>query len=194
MNLGTEPITRLLERINEGDGAAADQLLPLVYDQLRAIAGSYFAGQKPGHTLQPTALVHEAYLRLAGQAGVQWTGRAHFLAVAARAMRQILINHARSKGAAKRGGGWGKITLDESVVPAGPGQPAEIDLLALDEALGRLEHLSERQCRIIELRFFSGLTIEETAHVLGVSTTTVEDDWHHARAWLRRELKNGDAA
>ncbi len=175
-----------------GDERAAARLLPLVYDELRALAGSFFARQTPGHTLQPTALVHEAYLKLTGREGARWEGRAHFFAVAARAMRQILMNHARDKAAAKRGGGWTRITLDEAVTPPGS-TDRQIDLLALDEAMTTLATLSERQARVIELRFFAGLTIAETAHVLGLGTTTVEDDWQLAKAWLARELKQGKA-
>lgn len=182
-------VTRILQLLGgEDPDAAAAALLPLVYDQLRALAASYFSRQPVGHTLQPTALVHEAYLKLAGGENAQWESRAHFFAVAARAMRQILMNHARDKAAAKRGGGWHKITLDEAVTPPGSAS-REIDLIALDEALDKLGGLSERQARIIELRYFGGLTIDETAHVLGLGTTTVEDDWHLAKAWLRRELK-----
>ena len=187
-------VTRILQRLGGEDAdAAAAALLPLVYDELRALAASYFGRQPAGHTLQPTALVHEAYLKLAGQEEAQWESRAHFFAVSARAMRQILMNHARDKAAAKRGGGWHKITLDAAVTPPGSAT-REIDLLALDEALEKLGGLSERQARIIELRYFGGLTIDETAHVLGVGTTTVEDDWHLAKAWLRRELKAGETA
>jgi RNA polymerase sigma factor (TIGR02999 family) len=187
MSAGPEPVTELLARIDGGDAGAADRLMPLVYDQLRALAAGYFGRQPPGHTLQPTALVHEAFLRLARGQPIRWTGRAHFLAVAARAMRQILINHARDKGAAKRGGGWRRITLDEAATP--PDRPApEVDLLVLDEAMERLAGLSPRQAQVVELRYFGGLTIDETAHVMDLGTTTVEDDWHYARAWLRREL------
>ncbi len=182
-------VTRILQLLGGEDAdAAAAALLPLVYDQLRALAASHFSRQPVGHTLQPTALVHEAYLKLAGGQNAQWESRAHFFAVAARAMRQILMNHARDKAAAKRGGGWQKITLDEAVTPPGS-TSREIDLIALDDALEKLAGLSERQARIIELRYFGGLTIDETAHVLGLGTTTVEDDWHLAKAWLRRELK-----
>ena len=185
-------VTRILQLLGgEDTDAAAAALLPLVYDQLRALAASYFAHQPVGHTLQPTALVHEAYLKLAGGENAQWESRAHFFAVAARAMRQILMNHARDKAAAKRGGGWHKITLDAAITPPGS-TSREIDLIALDEALEKLGGLSERQARIIELRYFGGLTIDETAHVLGLGTTTVEDDWHLAKAWLRRELKGAD--
>ena len=182
-------VTRILQLLGGEDAdAASAALLPLVYDELRALAASYFARQAVGHTLQPTALVHEAYLKLAGGENAQWESRAHFFAVAARAMRQILMNHARDKAAAKRGGGWQKITLGEAVTPPGS-TSREIDLIALDDALEKLSGLSERQARIIELRYFGGLTIDETAHVLGLGTTTVEDGWHLAKAWLRRELK-----
>lgn len=183
-------ITRILRNLKGGDAASAEQLLPLVYDELRALAASFFARQIPGHTLQPTALVHEAYFRLARNADVEWESRAHFMAVAARAMRQILINHARDKSAAKRGGGMHRVTLDEAVTPAN-GVGRDLDLLAIDMALQKLADLSERQARIVELRFFSGLTIAESAHVLGVGTTTVEDDWRMAKAWLARELREG---
>ena len=184
-------ITRVLQELEAGDSSASERLLPLVYDELRALAGSYLKGQQPGHTLQPTALVHELYLKLASNEGTP-KNRTHFMAVAATAMRRILINHARDKAAEKRGGGAQKVTLDDaSVPPQGGGQA--IDLLALDQALDRLRELSERQARIVELRSFGGLTIAETAEVLNVGTTTVEDDWRMARAWLGRELKGSGA-
>ena len=176
--------------MQRGDAAAADRLLPLVYDELRAMAGSYMARRPPGHTLQPTALVHEAYLRLAGSEGDAWQSRAHFMAVAGRAMRQILINHARDKAAAKRGGDRDRVTLDEAVAIS---DVRELDVIALDLALSKLADLNERQARIVELRFFGGLTIPEASHVLGVGTTTVEDDWRLAKAWLSRELEGGRA-
>lgn len=182
-------ITQLLHNLNGGDQHAAEELLPLLYSELRAIAGSHFARQSPGHTLQPTALVHEAYLKLMRNEDVAWEGKSHFLAVAARAMRQILINHARDKKAAKRGGGAKRITIDEGLTPSGSEAGKELDLIALDEALTKLGELNERQARVVELRFFAGLTIAQTAHVLEVGTTTVEDDWAFARAWLARELR-----
>ncbi len=190
MGSSTGEVTRILAELNQGDGSATERLLPLVYDELRALAGGYFARRQAGHTLQPTALVHEAYLKLAGGEG-QWQNRAHFMAVAAKAMRQILMNHARDKAAAKRGGGAAKITIVEAVTPVTGESDAgrQLDLIALDEALTKLAAVSERQARITELRFFGGLTIADTAHVVGVSTTTVEDDWHMARAWLGRELQ-----
>jgi len=192
MGSPTGEVTRILGELNAGDGSAAQRLLPLVYEELRALAGGYFRQQPSGHTLQPTALVHEAYLKLAGSENVQWESRVHFMAVAAKAMRQILMNHARGKATAKRGGGRQRITLDEGVTPAGNGD-RELDLLALDDALGKLSRLSERQATVVELRFFGGLSIAEAAHVLGVGTTTVEDDWHLARAWLGRELRPGNS-
>ncbi len=190
MGSSTGEITQILGEMNQGDGSATERLLPLVYDELRALAGSYFARQQAGHTLQPTALVHEAYVKLAGGEG-QWQNRAHFMAVAAKAMRQILMNHARDKAAAKRGGGAARITIIEAVTPVTDESVAgrQLDLIALDEALTKLAAVSERQARVTELQFFGGLTIADTAHVVGVSTTTVEDDWHMARAWLGRELQ-----
>ena len=146
---------------------------------------SYLRQQRPGHTLQPTALVHDAYLKLVRNEDVEWQGRAHFFAVAAKAMRQILINHARDKRASKRGGGAGRVTLAEHLAP---GSGIDVDLLALDEALDALEALDERQSRMIELRFFGGLNVDETAYVLGVSPRTLRTDWNMARAWLFRRL------
>ncbi len=185
-----ENITLLLGHIEDDRSRIADELFPLIYDELRAIAASFFQRQEPGHTLQPTAIVHDAYLRLVRQEDVEWTGRAHFFAVAAKAMRQILINHARDRRAVKRGGDWGRITLDEQLTPA---THRDLDIIALDEAMERLEEMDERQCRIVELRFFGGLTIEETGHVLDVSGSTVKSDWNMARSWLFDQLF-GDAA
>jgi RNA polymerase sigma factor (TIGR02999 family) len=185
----SETTTRLLAELEGGDSAAAAKLLPLVYDQLRAVARSYFRRQPADHTLQPTALVHEAYLRLVSRKEEKWGSRAHFFAVASRAMRQILINHAERRAAAKRGGDRQKLTLSEGLTPA---QACEVDLLALDEALTRLSTLSERMGRVVELRFFGGLTVEEAAHVLRVSRRTIEGDWETARAWLARELSEAD--
>jgi RNA polymerase sigma-70 factor (ECF subfamily) len=180
-----EMTTRLLVDLEGGDSTAAARLLPVVYDQLRAVADSFFRRQPSDHTLQPTALVHEAYLRLVNQTDAKWGSRAHFFAVASKAMRQILINHAERRAAAKRGGDRQKLTLSEGLVPA---PQRDIDLLALDEALTKLAALSERMGRVVELRFFGGLTVQEVAHVLHVSKRTVEGDWQTARAWLSREL------
>jgi RNA polymerase sigma factor (TIGR02999 family) len=182
----TQHVEHLLAEIDGGDASAVDRLLPLVYDELHGLAVRHLARQRAGHTLQPTALVHEAYLRLARRDDAEWAGKAHFLAVAAKAMRQILLNHARDRAAAKRGGDLRRVTLDPGLVSTGE---RDVDLLALDGALERLARLSERQARVVELRFFGGLTIAETARVLGVGTTTVEDDWFVAKAWMARELE-----
>ncbi len=171
----------------EGSGAAT--LAPEGYQELRQLAEACFRGQPVGHTLQPTALVHEAWIKLAEGSPGRWADRTHFLAVAATAMRQILVDHARGRAAQKRGGGCDRITLDESVV-ASPER--DVDLLALDEALARLAEQDERKARVIELRFFAGLTIEETADALGVSPITVNRDWWLARAWIERELEPDD--
>ncbi|MEM7165347.1 MAG: sigma-70 family RNA polymerase sigma factor [Planctomycetota bacterium] len=169
---------------------APNALQDLIYGELRAIAGNIFRGHGAGHTLQPTALVHEAYLRLAETDSSEWESRQHFLAVASKAMRQILIDHHRRKSAQKRGGGaeWERVTL--SGLDIGASTP-EIELLALDDALKKLEVLDPRQAQVVELRYFGGLTVDETASILDVSRTTVEGEWRHARAWLTREL-SGD--
>ena len=185
-NSTSQQITQILNDIERGQRGAADRLLPLVYDELRLLADGFFQRERVGHTLQPTALVHEAYARLVKQTRVEWKGRAHFLAVAAQAMRRILINYAERRRAAKRGGAWHRITLNDSDTPA---PVPDVDLLALDEALAGLEKLDERQCRVVELRFFGGLTVEETAEALGVSNRTVELDWRMARSWLYKTLK-----
>jgi RNA polymerase sigma factor (TIGR02999 family) len=177
--------TQALVAHSGGDAMAAAELLPLVYDRLRALAGHYMRLERPDHTLQPTALVHEAYLRLIDGARVDWNGRTHFFAVAAIQMRRVLAEHARSRGAQKRGGGARKVTLsDPAAITAG----GMLDMLALDEALEKLARQSQRQCRVVELRFFGGLSVEETAHVLEVSPSTVKGDWRVAKAWLAREL------
>jgi RNA polymerase sigma factor (TIGR02999 family) len=182
----THTVTDLLQAWASGDQAALDQLLPLVYNELRRQARRYMRAQPAGHTLQTTGLVHEAYLRLVGQSSVEWKGRGHFFGVAAKAMRSILVDHARARGAAKRGGPVHAITLDEGEGIAGP-QPS-VDVLALDEALGRLAELDPRKSELVELRYFGGLGIDEAAAVLGVSPATVKREWVTARAWLRREL------
>jgi RNA polymerase sigma factor (TIGR02999 family) len=170
------------------DGVGAGTAAGEVYEQLHRLAEGYFRQQPRGHTLQPTALVHEAYLKLANQTGGRWKDRTHFLAVAATAMRQILVDHARSRVAARRGGGCQRITLDEAVLPS---TDRDVDLLALDEALERLARLDERKARVIELRFFAGLSVEETGAALGVSPITIKRDWSMARAWIERELEPG---
>lgn len=183
--------TQYLRDINAGDPSASQKLFSIVYDELYRLADSHMRRQRLDHTLQPTALVHEVFLRLVDQSQADWKDRAHFMALAATAMRQILIKHARGKKTAKRGGGWKRLTLDEALTPS---DDKTLDLLALDDALSKLETLSDRQCRVVELRFFCGLTIAEAAEALGVGTTTVEDDWHMARAWLSLELSGGASA
>lgn len=170
----------------EGDRQSLDSLLPIVYQELRRLAASYLRRERPGQTLQPTALVHEAYLRLMKDRPDRWQNRAHFCAIAAHSMRQILIERARARGAIKRGGGGPRITLDEALVAGGE---RSIDLLALDQALERLAAMDAGQARLVELRFFGGLTVEETADALDMSPATVKRHWTVARAWLARELE-----
>ena len=181
----SEPVTRHLLRLRAGDRSAAESLLPLVYDELRAIAGAYFRNERADHTLQPTALVHEAYLKLVDQRDADWQNRAHFLAVAAGAIRRILIDHARKHRAAKRTPPT-QISIDLS---SDHPEDTAADLEALELAMQRLAALNERQCRVVEMRFYAGMTVEEVAAVLGVSTGTVKGDWRLARAWLQRELE-----
>lgn len=182
-------VTQLLASASAGDRQALDQLLPLVYDELRALAGGMMLHERPDHTLQPTALVHEAYRKLVDQTRAQWQDRAHFFAVAAQVIRRILVDHARGHDRVKRGGGRSKLALDEGLVAA---YENLVDLVALDEALEKLAVSQPQQARIVEMRFFSGLTIDETAAVLRISTATVERDWRYARAWLYRALSDGD--
>ncbi len=184
-----EKVTELLSESSlDGGSPAAAQLIPLVYDELRAVAHKYFRHERPGHTLQPTALVHEAYVRLVDASRVDWQGRTHFIAVCAKVMRRVLIDHARARRRARRGGGQQPVTLESAVAPLGLG---DVDAVELHEALDRLAELDARQARIVELRFFGGLSVEEAARALGVSKRTVEGDWTHAKAWLRAELGRG---
>ena len=178
-------VTRILDQIQHGDAHAAEQLLPLVYDELRKLAVAKMAHEKPGQTLQATALVHEAYLRLVGPGHPTLQNRAHLFAIAARLMRQILVDHARKKRAGKRGGGEPAITLGDAV--AAP-EMALVDILALDEALTELTAFDPRLCQVVEMRYFAGLNIDETAEALKVSTATVERDWTVAKAWLHQRL------
>ncbi len=178
-------ITRLIEEARGGDTLALEKLVPLVYSELRRLAARYVRRERPGQSLQATALVHEAYLRLLKDDDLSFQNRAHFLGIAARSMRQILVEHARARDADKRGGERRRITLDEAVAA---GEPLDVDLLALDEALERLAQRDAQQSRIVELRFFGGLTNEETAEALGISPATVKRAWAVARAWLFREL------
>lgn len=185
-----QDVTGLLRRWSGGDRQALDSLLPLVYEQLHALAASCFRSERSDHTLQPTALVHEAFLRLIGQEHVAWQNRAHFFGIAAQMMRRILVDHARRKKAAKRDAATFRVEL--SALGEGPSD-LDPEILSLDEALKGLEVLDPRQARIVELRFFGGLTVEETAEVAGVGTATVKREWRTARAWLRRQLDAGSA-
>lgn len=183
-------VTRLLVQWGNGDKKALEDLMPLVYSELRKVAGRYLRRERSGHTLQCTALVNEAYLRLIDQHSVQWKNRAHFFGVAAEMIRRILVDYARSQHAQKRGADAPKISLDEAF---GVGQARDLDLVALDEALSHLKRIDERQCRVVELRFFAGLSVEETAEVMEISPATVKREWVTAKAWLFREL-TGKAA
>lgn len=180
-----ENITQLLNQWSDGDERALDRLTPLVYEELRQQAARYLRRERPGHTMQTTALINEAYLRLIDAKEVRWQGRAHFFAIAANLMRRILVDHARQRNAAKRGGAPVQVTLDRIVATA---KQSNIDVLAIDEALTKLAAIDRQQSQIVELRFFSGLSVEETAAALGVSPRTVKRDWSVARAWLRREI------
>ncbi len=179
-------ITQLLNEWGNGDQAALDQLMPLVYAELRRMARRHMNQQRPGHTLQTTALIHEAYLRLAGDSPRQWESRGHFYGVAAKAMRCVLVDHARSRRSAKRGNAVRPVTLDEGIHTSGE---RIAGLIALDDALTDLAKLHPRQCQVIELRFFAGLSVEEAAALLKVSPETVMRDWRAAKAWLGRELE-----
>jgi RNA polymerase sigma-70 factor, ECF subfamily len=183
--------TELLQAMSAGSRGAAEQLLPVVYEELRLLAAAYLKRERPDHTLQPTALVHEAYLRLVGSNQPTWSGRAHFLAVAARAMRRALVNHALARNAEKRGGGRTILSLDPALTTS---TDSGVDTLELSEAIDRLTALDERKARLLEMRFFAGMTMEEAAGVLEVSLSTAESDWRFARAWLAHELAGGKPA
>jgi RNA polymerase sigma factor (TIGR02999 family) len=180
----SKPVTELLVRWQSGDESALQDLIPLVYDELRRLARHYLEAEQNHDMLQSTALVHEAYLRLVGHSPSGIEGRAHFFGIAARLMRQILVDHARSRRAAKRSGG-SRITLDESVLTP---QESGVDVMALDDALNELSRLDAQQAKIVELRFFAGLSIEDTSRVLAIAPATVKRNWANARLWLRREL------
>ena len=182
-------ITQLIAGARNGERAALDELLPLVYEELRCLADHYLRQERPDHTLQPTALVHEAYLRLVGQTSISWQNRAHFFSVAAQVMRHVLIDHARRHNADKRGGGGLRLSLDEAISFF---EERDVNLIALDEALDRLAELDAQQARVVELRFYGGLTVEEVAEVLKVSTDAVRYDWRMAKAWLHREVSGSD--
>jgi len=185
----THEVTQLLKAWTAGDQKALEKLTPLVYEQLHRVAQHYMAGQRPGHTLQTTALVNEVYLRLVDCAQVNWQDRAHFLAVSAQLMRRILIDFARSRGYEKRGGGMLHVSLDDT--PSVGNQP-DPNIVALDDALKALAEVDDRKSRVVELRFFGGLSVEETAEILGVSAETVGRDWKLAKMWLLHELSSGN--
>jgi RNA polymerase sigma-70 factor, ECF subfamily len=182
-----QEVTQLLVDWGNGNQAARDQLIPLVYTELRQLARRYMRRERPGHTMQTTALIHEAYLRLVDQNQVRWENRAHFLGIAARLMRQILIEHARRRTRAKRGGGAGTISLDEVALVS---QARATELLALDDAMERLAAIDPRKSRVVELRFFGGLSTKEAAEVLHTAPNTVLRDWRLAKAWLHREISH----
>ena len=178
-------VTQLLLEMKRGSKEAEGMLIPVVYKELRRIAGSYLRRESPGNSLQPTALVHEAYLRLTDAREIDWQNRSHFFAVSSTVMRRILVDRARASHASKRGDGWDAASLNEAILPSPERAP---EILALDEALTRLCSLDERQAKIVELRFFAGMSEEEAGEVLGVSSRTVKRDWRIAKAWLFKEL------
>ena len=179
-------LTRLLANVGDGDKDALNQLMPIIYDELQRLAAYYMRGQRPGHTLQATALVNEAYLRLVNSKEASWKDRAHFFAAAAQAMRHILIDHARSHKYAKRGGGAVKVDLDEALLVA---QEQAAELVDLDDAIESLAKIDQRQSQVVILRFFGGLSIDEVAEVMKISSPTVQRDWKLAKAWLHREIR-----
>jgi RNA polymerase sigma factor (TIGR02999 family) len=180
-------VTRLLADLRSGKKGAGDRLFPLIYDELHQLAKRYMRRERPDHTLQPTALVHEAYLRLSGGQEIDWESRSHFYQFAAQAMRSILIDYARRKGAAKKGKGWKRTPLEDELILVGD-FPAH--LLQLNGSLDRLSGVDERMARIVELRYFGGLNVEETAKVLSISPRTVKSDWRIAKAWLKRDIED----
>jgi RNA polymerase sigma-70 factor, ECF subfamily len=180
-----EQVTQLLAQLTGGNRAVVDELLPLVYRELKRMAGGQLKGERPGHTLQATALVHEAYMKLVDQREVTWQNRAHFFGVAAQVMRRVLLDYAKSKHRLKRGGDVHRTSLDEALVVA---EDRASDLVMIDEALTELEQLDARQGKVVELRFFGGLSVEETAEAMGISTATVKREWAMAKAWLYRRL------
>jgi len=185
MNAGKIDIAKVLAAIAAGQRDAAEQLMPLVYDELHQVAERLLRHESSGHTLQPTALVNEAYLRLIGQTNVDWQGKTHFFAIGAKIMRRILVDHARRKKSQKRGGRYHRIALSDDLCVS---KSNDEDVLAIEEALAKLEKRDPRQAKIVELRFYGGLDVQEVAEVLDVSKRTVESDWTMVRAWLRREL------
>lgn len=190
--LGPGRLTELLQSWHGGDRAGLDRVMPVVYEELRTLAARHLSGERPGHTLQTTALVHEAYLRLAGAHHPDWKNRAYFFGAVATIMRRILVDHARSRGRDKRGGGVTVVPLEQVPEPASAADEG-VDVEALDRALDKLASVDARQAHIVELRYFSGMTIEEIAEAMGVSTGTVKRDWTVARAWLFAELRPSGA-
>ncbi|MEM1269286.1 MAG: sigma-70 family RNA polymerase sigma factor [Bacteroidota bacterium] len=178
-------VTVLLKELENGKTQGLDQLLPVVYEELRKLASSYMRRERANHTLNTTALVHEAYLNLVDQRQAKWQNRAHFFGIAAQAMRRILLMHARSRNAAKRGGGQHNVTFEEGQLAA---QAKSEELIAIDDALSRLEKMDERMAKVVELRYFGGLNVEETAAAMGISTATVKREWRTAKAWLRQNM------
>ncbi len=185
--MASEKVTQLLLDLAGGNRSAVDELMPLVYQELKRIAGGQLRNERPGHTLQATALVNEAYMKLVDQRSVSWQNRAHFFGVAAQLMRRILMDYAKAKHREKRGGGVRHATLDEALVVS---EDRASDLVVIDEALTRLEALDARQAKVVELRFFGGLSVEETAEAMGISTPTVKREWAMAKAWLYRVLSS----
>jgi RNA polymerase sigma-70 factor, ECF subfamily len=181
-------VTSLLRAWSDGDANALDSLVPVVEAELRRLARSYMSHERKDHTLQPTAVVNEVFIRLIDATGIRWNDRAHFFGICARLMRRVLVDHARSRGYQKRGGGAQRVTLDEHALAA---PPMDVDLLALDVALEQLAAVDERKCRVIEMRFFGGLSVEETATALNVSTDTVKRDWRIAKLWLLDAIEKG---
>lgn len=186
--MSEKPITQLLQELRNGERQTLDEILPLVYDELRRLANNYLNRERSNHTLQPTALVHEAYLRLIGQKAIEWQNRAHFFGVSARLMREILIEYARGRNRQKRGGEFKtQIALDENISFS---QQNQLDVVAVDDALSKLEKLDERQARIVEMKFFGGLTIEEIGEVLSISPATVKREWSSAKLFLYKTLND----
>ncbi|MHC5110079.1 MAG: sigma-70 family RNA polymerase sigma factor [Planctomycetota bacterium] len=181
----SEDVTLLLKRMSDGDSEAVDELMPLIYGEMRKLAAHFLYAERPDHTLQPTALVHEAFIRMVDQTDADFRSRGHFMSIAGLVMRRILVNHAKAKQAKKRGGGAARITLDKNAIGT---EESDVDLVALDEALVRLGRQDERKVRVVEQRFFIGLELKEIADNIGVSLATIKRDWEFARAWLTREL------
>jgi RNA polymerase sigma factor (TIGR02999 family) len=190
-SMNAPDVTQLLKDWSGGNKAALDALAPIVYNELRRLAASHLRRERPDHTLQATALVHEAYLKLIDQRNVQWQNRAHFFGIAAQMIRRLLVDHARTVKAAKRGGGVAALALDEAL---GVAEKRDLEIESLDDALHALAEVDPQQARIVELRFFTGLSIEETAEALGISASTVKRDWVVAKAWLFRQLSRTGAA